>query len=137
MDLINRISEVEKTCLSAIQQASNAAELEAVENQYLSKKGLLSECLKALRDVDASERPKIGARANEAKSKLEEEIGKKRSQFENALLNEKLKSEKIDYSLPSTKEPIGSLHPVTKVIDEIVAIFARLGFDTALGPEAE
>lgn len=135
--LIGRIDEVEAECLRAIAQASSALELVEVDNKFLSKKGALSELLKALRDVLPADRPKVGARANEAKAKLEEALGAKRSQFERQALTAKLEQERVDVTLPARKTPVGSLHPVSKIIAEVVSIFRRLGFELTEGPEVE
>jgi len=135
--LIGRIAEVETECLRAIEEARSVADLTAVDNKYLSKKGALSELLKALRDVSPEDRPKVGARANEAKTKLEAAMNGKRTTLEDQALNLKLEAERIDFSLPARRVPMGSLHPITKVVSEIVSIFRRLGFDLSEGPEIE
>jgi phenylalanyl-tRNA synthetase alpha chain len=135
--LIARIDEVEQECLAAVSAVKTSAELTEVDNKYLSKKGELSEVLKALKDVSPADRPKVGARANEAKAKLEVVIKVRREKFEDAALNSKLESERIDISLPARKIPLGSLHPITRVTSEVIAIFRRLGFELAEGPEIE
>lgn len=137
MDLIARIAELEAECLQAVEAAKTAAELDAADQKYLSKKGLLSECLKSLRDVPADQRPAVGSKANEAKSRLESNIQKKREGFESAALNAQLQAERIDYSLPSQRRPAGSTHLITKVMGELTRIFQRLGFEVAEGPEVE
>lgn len=135
--LIGSISEVEAECLRAITEAQSVAALVEVDNKFLSKKGALSELLKALRDVAPADRPKVGAHANEAKFKLEAALGEKRGAFEAQALDEKLAKERIDFTLPARKAPVGSLHPITKVMAEVVAIFRRLGFELSEGPEVE
>ncbi len=74
-------------------------------------------------DIQPADRPKVGARANEAKATLEGALGAKRSQFESQALTAKLDQERVDFTLPARKLPIGSLHPITKVIAEVVSIF--------------
>lgn len=135
--LLARIGDVEKECAAAIDQCKTAAELTEVDNKFLSKKGALSELLKALKDVAPADRPKVGARANEAKQKLEDAIGARRAKFDEAALNARLESERVDISLPARKVPVGSLHPITKVMGEIISTLRRLGFELAEGPEAE
>lgn len=135
--LIARIDELEQECARAVTQAGSAAELTEVDNKYLSKKGALSEILKALKDVLPADRPKVGARANEAKAKLEGAITARRTKFDDEALTARLESERVDFTLPARKVPLGSLHPITKVISEAIAIFRRLGFELAEGPEIE
>lgn len=135
--MIQQIERVEAECLRAIQSAGTAAELTEVDNKYLSKKGALSELLKALKDVPPSERPKIGARANQAKQSLESAILEKRNHFENLELEKKLHSERIDVTLPSHKISVGSVHPIQKILKELMWISRKLGFELAEGPEVE
>lgn len=135
--LIGRIGEVESECMRAIEQARSSAELVEVDNKYLSKKGELSELLKALRDVAPADRPKVGARANEAKTKLEGALNAKRAQFEAQQLAQRLEKERVDVTLPARKVPVGSLHPISKVVSEVVGILRRLGFELSEGPEVE
>ena len=137
MDLIARIAEVEVECLKAIVACRTEADLTEVDNKFLSKKGALSECLKALKDTPPSDRPKVGARANEAKAKCESAINELKSKFGNASLNAKLQNERIDVTLPSRKVPVGSLHPISRTISDITAIFRRLGFELSEGPEVD
>lgn len=137
MDLVARIAEIESQCLKAIEEAQTQPELTAVENQFLSKKGKLSECLRLLKDVPSEKRPAVGSQANKTKLALEKAFQEKRSHFESAELERKLASEKIDVSLPATITPVGSLHPISKVMDEIVSILERIGFVLASGPEVE
>lgn len=137
MDLISRIAEIEAQALEAVSSARTSADLIDVDNRFLSKRGALSELLKGLRDVQPGDRPQVGARANEAKTKLEHAIGQKKAQFDQETLNAKLASERVDFTLPSCKVPLGSTHPVTKTISEIVGIFRKLGFELAEGPDVE
>lgn len=136
-NLIARIGEVEQECARAIEQSRSASELTEVDNKFLSKKGALSELLKALKDVSPADRPKVGARANEAKKKLEDAISARRAKFDEKALSARLEAERIDFTLPARKAPVGSLHPVTKVMSEMVASLRRLGFELAEGPEIE
>lgn len=137
MELLSRIEELENECLQSISNAKSSEELQEVDNRFLSKKGLFSECLKALRDVPNEERPKVGAKANEAKTRIEQALNVKRSSFADQALNAQLEAEKIDPTLPALKRPSGSTHLITKVMGDLVRIFQRLGFEVAEGPEVE
>lgn len=135
--LLKKIDEVEFQALEALKTASNEEELTQIDNEFLSKKGKLSDLLKTLKDIDPQDRPKVGARVNEVKKKLEEAFLKKQEYFKEKTLQEKLSQERIDVTLPARKTPIGGLHPVTTVIQEITSIFYRLGFELAFGPEVD
>lgn len=129
-------SLLEKTIESA-EQAQDLAQLSTIESLALSKKGALSEILKRLGSLPAADRPLIGALANSAKTRILEVIEEKKTLFEKAALAQKLEQERLDISLPSLKTPRGSLHPITTIIEEIIGIFERLGFELATGPEVE
>ena len=137
VSLINQIDLLEVEGLKQIDSVSDLSSLVEIELKFLSKKGDLSLLLRGLKDVDATERPRVGARANEVKVKLETAFAARREIFESAALAKKLESQRIDWSLPARRLPLGSLHPITKVIAEVVSIFGRLGFDLAEGPEVE
>lgn len=135
--LLGQIENIEKQALAGIESATNLSELDAVDLRFLSKKGELSSVMKGLKDVAPGDRPQIGAKANEAKSRIEVAFTSKKSVFETQALEEKLSKERIDWSLPSRKIPMGSTHPISKIIAEVTTIFSRIGFDLTEGPEVE
>ena len=137
MALLKQIEGLEVEALREISAAKDLAALNEVDNKYLSKKGALSGLLKSLKDVAPEERPAVGSRANELKAKVEGALQEKKAQFESVLLEGKLQSERIDTSLPARKLALGSVHPISKVISEIIQIFGRIGFDASEGPEVE
>lgn len=136
-DLIDKIAKVEAEGLSEINSAKTLAHLSDIDLKFLSKKGALSLLLRELKDVSPEDRPKVGARANEAKTKLDSAFQEKKNSFEDQAIQERLKSEWIDFSLPARRPAIGALHPISRTVADIVAIFKRLGFNVAEGPEVE
>ncbi len=134
------LAAVESIGSQALKDLAAAPHLEALEQlrvSILGKKGALGEVLKGLGSASAEERPKIGAAANEWKRKIEEALGARKETLEALLLEEQLKRERIDVSVPSRLSHRGHLHVVTQVTRRIVDIFGRLGFDLATGPEVE
>ena len=85
----------------------------------------------------AEERPKFGAMVNEVKTNIETQISKIQAEIEKNKLNEKLKKETIDVTLPSNKIIRGSKHPLNRVIEEIEDLFVSMGYDVVSGPELE
>jgi phenylalanyl-tRNA synthetase alpha chain len=136
-DLLSQIEALEGQAMAAVKAADSLAALVEVDNAYLSKKGQLSLLLRGLKDVSNEERPRIGAKANEVKAKVEGAIQTRRIAFESVELEARLIKDRIDVTLPGVRGPQGSLHPVTKVLAEMNEIFARIGFDVAHGPEAD
>ncbi len=135
-----KILEIKKTALNEIQSANNRKALDEVRNKYLSRGSELNSLKKGLKDVAPELRPKIGSLTNEVSKEIEALINQKAEEFYKAELNKKLEEEKIDVTLPSTYEPMGHIHPLTKTINEIVEIFELLGFSlikNEYSPEVE
>ncbi|SHL95184.1 phenylalanine--tRNA ligase subunit alpha [Vreelandella subglaciescola] len=122
---------------SAIQAASSVAALEELRVHYLGKKGQVTALLKGLGKLSAEERPAAGERINQAKKALADDLEQKRNQLETAALEARLAAEEIDVTLPGRGQPQGGLHPVTRTLERIEALFTRIGFDVAVGPEIE
>ncbi len=121
------LGEVEKLT------ANNAEEIEALRIKYLSKKGAINELMADFRNVAAEKKKEVGMKLNELKSRAQEKI---------AALKEAYEGQDADYSdvdLTRTAYPIalGTRHPLSIVRNEIIDIFARLGFNIAEGPEVE
>ncbi|MDG6894100.1 MULTISPECIES: phenylalanine--tRNA ligase subunit alpha [Volucribacter] len=115
----------------------NLAALEEIRVEFFGKKGHFTTLMQGLRDVAAEERPKVGAKINEAKQKVQELWNAKKAEWEKAELDAKLAQEKIDVSLPGRKVEIGGLHPVNITIRRVVKFFSELGFTVETGPEIE
>ncbi|MBP9637929.1 MAG: phenylalanine--tRNA ligase subunit alpha [Bacteroidaceae bacterium] len=114
-------------------KAESAEALEALRIKYLSKKGAINDLMNEFRNVPAEQKREIGMRINELKTKVQEQINEIKEKFE-----EKNNSHQ-EMDLTRTAYPIelGSRHPLSIVKNEIVDIFARLGFNIAEGPEVE
>jgi phenylalanyl-tRNA synthetase alpha chain len=132
-----RVEAVAGEARAAIEAAAASAELEAIRVKYLGRSGTLTQILKSLGALPAEERPQVGAAANEAKRELEALL---ESRLEAARATERRRqreSERPDLTLPGRRPARGVVHPLTRVQDEIVRIFAGLGFSVAEGPEIE
>jgi len=118
--------------------ARTPAALEALRVKYLGKKGTLAGLLAGLRDVAPDERRVLGARANQVKAELELLISSALESVERSALEAELQRERFDVTLPGRRvAPAGHRHPVTQTLDDLVEIFARLGFAVIHGPEIE
>lgn len=135
-----KILQIKKEALTEIEQVKNQKELDEIRNKYLSRASELNSLKKGLKDVAPELRPKIGALTNEVSKEIEALVNKKAEEFYQIELNKKLEAEKIDVTLPSTYEPYGHIHPLTKTTNEIVEIFEMLGFSlikNEYSPEVE
>lgn len=126
-----------KGALADVAAAADAAALEAVRVAVLGKKGTLTEQLKALGALPATERPAAGAGINDAKVEIQAAFEARRSELEAAEIGRRLAEGRIDVSLPGRGAAPGSLHPITRTRLRIEAIFRAAGFGVALGPEVE
>ena len=125
---------------NAEKDVSNAESLQALNDvrvKYLGKKGELTAVLRGMGSLAPEERPVIGGFVNEARDIIENKIVLKEKELKEKALNEKLQKEKIDITMPSKKTEMGSIHPITGVIDNVKEIFLGLGYEIADGPEIE
>ena len=113
--------------------ASNAEELEALRIKYLSKKGAINDLMADFRNVAAEQKKEVGMRLNELKNKAQEKINALKEQFE----SQDTGCDDIDLTRSAYPVELGTRHPLTIVKNEIIDIFARLGFSIAEGPEIE
>ncbi len=121
----------------AVQIAEDLRSLDAVRVQYLGKKGELTEQLKNLGKLAPDERRAAGAEVNAAKQTLEALLEQRKLELSQADVERKLASEAVDVTLPGRGEQPGGLHPITRTMDRIEALFRGQGFSVAEGPEIE
>lgn len=131
------LETLEKETLSAIAAAEDLAALEAARLEALGKKGRLSELMKALGGMSPEDRKTFGPLYNGLKDRATAAIAARRQELEATVLAAKLEAGRVDVTLPVIPEPQGSIHPVSQVMDEIIEIFAGMGFEIAEGPDIE
>jgi phenylalanyl-tRNA synthetase alpha chain len=128
---------LEHDILQQVAGASDEAALEALRVATLGKKGSISEQMKSLGVMGPEERKMAGAALNVLKDKVTEAIAARKAVLQEAQLEQRLASEKIDVTLPARNESRGTVHPVSQVWEEVVQIFGDLGFAVAEGPHIE
>ena len=121
----------------AFDDATELAQLDQVKARFLGKTGALSELRKGIASLSPAERPKAGARFNEVKGSIERLLADRRQAIQAKALSARLKQEKIDVTLPGRDRAAGGLHPVTRTLERVTALFRSMGFDVADGPEIE
>jgi len=132
-----QITKIKEDASGKIVAAKDLTELNDIRVQYLGKKGELTLVLRGMGSLTEEERPVVGSLVNEVRDSLEEQIEMKEKALKTEEMKEKLVAEKIDVTVPSNKNTIGSIHPITAVIDNIKDIFIGLGYEIADGPEIE
>jgi len=111
--------------------------LEDAKARYLGKAGMLTEALKGLGKLPPEERRAMGSRINAAKERLEGALRDRREQLQARELDAKLREEALDVTLPGRGLGKGSLHPVSRTLERVEALFRSVGFEVADGPEVE
>ena len=120
-----------------IKACSSQNELNEKKAYYLGKKSPLNDIMKQMATLSIEEKKELGQKVNAFKTKIEELIQERRKEIEQELINEKLKSETIDVTMPGKVFNTGSIHPLNKVINELNSIFLGMGYNVAEGPEVE
>ncbi len=123
--------------LEELKSISSIDSLEALRIKYLGKKGLLSLEMKSLSSLSIDEKKIKGQELNTFKSFFEKEIQNKRSEIETSSINEKLRKENIDATLPPRNFETGRLHPISQTTYKIIEIFGNMGFSVKSGPDIE
>jgi phenylalanyl-tRNA synthetase alpha chain len=123
--------------LAAIREAADLKTLDQIRVDYLGKSGQLTAQLKALGALPKEERPAAGQTINLVKGELQKAIETRKAALEQAALDQRLASERVDVTLPGRGQRIGAAHPVTRTLERIEQLFASAGFNVEEGPEVE
>ena len=120
-----------------INRASTIEALGQLRVRYLGKKGEVTSQLKQISSLSNDQKRGFGQRVNQLKDEIQQWIERRHSELEEQLITRRLETEKIDVTQPGRSTERGNLHPITRTLDKMEAIFSRLGFDVASGPEVE
>ena len=123
--------------LDDIGAADSLESLDALRVALLGKNGAITAALKSLGTLAPDERKARGAEVNRAKEAIADAIAARKATLEQAALDQRLASERVDVTLPGRRAERGGLHPITRTLDRMIEIFARLGYGLADGPEIE
>ena len=132
-----RVQEILDRALADIAGARSTSDLEQIRVRVLGRSGELTGLLRALGSTPAADRPRVGAEANAAKAQLEDRIAARVEALKAQEREQALAAERLDLTLPGRRVPAGAVHPITRVLDEVIEIFEGLGFSVAVGPEVE
>lgn len=137
MDPIAKLEHAMTEASGAVDTAKSLGELNEVESELLGKASSIGEVRRSMGSLDPEERPKVGAKLNEATEAVQRLLDRKRVELERADEERRLSEEAIDVTLEAVTFPRGTLHIIQQTIDEVVDIFVGLGYQVADGPEAE
>lgn len=136
-ELESQLTHLRQEAQEAIANVTTLEQLEHLRIKYLGKKGSLSQVLGGMGKLDASDRPRIGALANEVKEALQSDLDKKRDALQAAQIESQLVAETLDVTMPGVYAPQGHTHPLTSTIERVLDIFVGLGYTVTDGPEME
>ena len=131
------MDDLRQKYLSAIAGAADEAALEEIRVAALGKKGEISLKMRELGRMSPEERKVMGPKLNALKDEINSALAARRAALADAALEERLAAEWLDVTLPGRPRPQGTVHPVSQVTEEIIAIFADMGFAVAEGPQVE
>ncbi len=133
------LTKLEADLLAEIAGADDLSAIEAVRVSALGKKGRVSELMSRLGSLPPEERKNFGQTVNTLKAKVSDALDTRKGLLEAAALDARLKTERADVTLPVRlgTELEGRIHPVSQVLDEVIEIFADMGFAVAEGPDIE
>jgi len=135
--LRDELGRLREAGLAAIESAGSSEALDAIRVQYLGRKGELNGILRGLGALPATDRPTLGALANDVKQAILEALAARGEAVQAGALARALADERLDATMPGRAAVRGHAHPLRTVEDEIVGIFLSMGFDVADGPEIE
>lgn len=136
-DLRARLEALRAESIERIEAVTDLAGLDEARVRILGRKAPLSELRSGLGKLEAEDRKEVGQLANAVQAEIESAIERRREVFQAAELEARWERERIDVTLPGSAAPVGSLHPLTRTMWEIVDIFVGLGYRVADGPEVE
>ncbi|HWD20695.1 MAG TPA: phenylalanine--tRNA ligase subunit alpha [Verrucomicrobiae bacterium] len=134
MSFLNDIDPLKQSALADLKAAADLASLDQAKGAWIGPNGKFTALMKQLGALPKEEKPAAGKLINSAKVELEAAVAERRAELE---LQAALPKQPTDFTLPGRRRPLGKLHPLTQVTDEIVRSFRKIGFAVADGPEME
>ena len=128
---------LEERMLAGIETAGDLPALEQARVAALGKKSPLTQAMKGLGGLDIDARKEAGARLNQIKRRLADALDARRAALERTALDQRLATARVDVTLPPRPEADGTIHPISQVLDELIAILADMGFRVIEGPDIE
>ena len=129
--------QLDQVKVRASEEISAAKSTKELYTAKLNVQAMLKDVMSGMRNLSKEERPAFGKIVNEFKQKLEEEIAAREAVLKAQELEQKYASERVDVTMPGKKYVEGNLHPITLVRNQLIDIFAGMGFQVFEGPETE
>lgn len=131
------LKEIKNEFEKLIIEIKDEKKLYELKVKFLGKKGMLTEIMKKAKTLEPSERPVFGKNVNEIKEYINQKLENKKESLIKKSVEEKLKKEEIDITLPSRNIDFGGINPLNKIIEDVEELFVSMGYAVAEGPEVE
>jgi phenylalanyl-tRNA synthetase alpha chain len=136
-ELEAQLQAIHQEARQALAAISSLEQLEQLRVKYLGKKGPIPQVLGSMGKLEAADRPRIGALANEIKEAIQQDLEQQKAALQAAQIQAQLEAETLDVTMPGVFRPQGRLHPLNAMVDRVIDIFVGLGYTVAEGPEME
>jgi phenylalanyl-tRNA synthetase alpha chain len=136
-ELETQLDAIRQEAQAAIQAVGSLDELEQLRVKYMGKKGPIPLVLGGMGKLEAADRPRIGAKANEVKAAIQTDLDRQKTTLQTAQIQAQLAAETLDVTMPGSYRPQGHVHPLNSTTDTVLDIFVGLGYTVAEGPEME
>lgn len=133
----SQIEKLKSEMLAELKAAKSEEAIKEVEVKYTGRSGLFNDIMRSLKDLSDDEKRTVGKLANLTKLELERAVEKRYGELEHEKLSGIAEEEWIDVTVPGKKPKVGHRHLISKFIDDVEAVFAKMGFGLAEGPEIE
>ena len=137
MAVVDTLRDIRERVEKELDTLDGSASLEALRVKVLGKKGELTALLKGMGQLSPEERPQVGAQINEVRQRLTQRMDEAQTRIQAAEREAAIQAETIDVTEPRALPKVGSAHPITLVMDELIECFTGMGFDVMEGPEVE
>ena len=137
MDMQEQLRKIQEEAQAQLLSITDKAGLDALKLKLLGKKGELSLLRRSMGQIPAEDRPKAGQMINEVVAALTEKMDALDVELKKKEQEKKLASEAIDVTEPRKHAPLGMMHPISLVQDQMLSVFTSMGFDVVEGPEVE
>ena len=132
-----KIKALKEQMEAALGSVDSKEQLAEFWQNFLGKKGSIADLMKGLGSVPKEERPNVGKTINEFKNQVEARYQEMKNKMDELELAARNKSEQVDITMPAKMRPAGGLHPLTVTENEMIDVFAGMGFEIYDGPEIE
>jgi phenylalanyl-tRNA synthetase alpha chain len=136
-ELAAQLESIRQEAQQALTATDSLDQLEQLRVKYLGKKGPIPQVLGGMGKLDAVDRPRIGALANEVKETIQKELDRRRLALQAIQIQAQLEAETLDITMAGVYRPQGRIHPINGMMDRVTDIFVGLGYTVAEGPEME